>query len=71
MRQYPNQLKTKPNHPEPMKYQIRKSTEPMMYELVRTCDDAILYCQTIENVEEFAMNYERELGANVGELVEY
>ena len=54
-----------------MKYQIRKSTEPMMYELVRTRDDAILYCQTIENVEEFAMNYERELGANVGELVKY
>lgn len=42
-----------------------------MYELVRISDDAILYRQTIENVENYAMNYERELGANVGELVEY
>lgn len=52
-------------------YRIRKSAEPLMYELVRISDDAILYCQTIENVENYAMNYERELGANVGELVEY
>jgi hypothetical protein len=56
---------------ERMKYRIRKSAEPFMYELVRISDDAILYCQTIENVESYAMNYERELGANVGELVEY
>ena len=39
-------------------YQIRKSAEPLMYELVRISDDAILYCQTIENVENYAMNYE-------------
>lgn len=54
------------------RYYIReRQGESGLYELVRTIDEAILYCQTMEAVEEYAMNYERELGANVGELVQY
>lgn len=54
------------------KYLIRKRADDSgLYELVRTKDDAILYCQTMQAVEEYAVNYETEQGCKVGELVLY
>lgn len=54
------------------RYYIRKRQDKSgLYELVRTIDEAILYCQTMEEVEEYAMQYEAEHNCKVGELVQY
>lgn len=54
------------------RYFIRKREhESGLYELVRTIDNAILYCQTIEHVENYAIEFEKEHGCKIGELVQY
>jgi hypothetical protein len=54
------------------RYYIReRQGERGLYELVRTIDEAIIYCQTMEAVEEYAMQYETEHNCGIGELVQY